>query len=71
MNDQLFGLMCYQEDLHGVIIGRLAEYCVANATVAVDFGCGVGRYLPHLASRCKQVGPWLLDTRAKGEQAND
>ena len=36
------------EDCGGVVQGAIAAFCPPGAT-AIDFGCGVGKYLPLLA----------------------
>jgi SAM-dependent methyltransferase len=41
-------------DRKGIIIGHLGRFASADAT-ATDLGCGVGRTLPMLADRFKQV----------------
>ena len=41
-------------DRHGVVLARLDEYADLRGT-ACDFGCGVGHYLPLLASRFLRV----------------
>jgi SAM-dependent methyltransferase len=42
------------EDMDGVLVSTLEEHLQAGDK-CIDFGCGVGLYLPELAQRCKRV----------------
>ena len=44
------------DDLNGVIKIAIAKYCSTGpSSLALDFGCGVGLYLPYLAERSESV----------------
>ena len=44
------------EDVNGIIKHCLDNYCARSpGSLAVDFGCGVGLYIPSLAARCENV----------------
>lgn len=46
----------FDEDVNKVIRRRVNDHCRgAAASFALDLGCGVGKYLPLLAQRCRSV----------------
>ena len=46
----------FDEDLKRIIHKRVCEHCQGPvSSFALDLGCGVGKYLPLLATRCSKV----------------
>lgn len=50
------------QDVRGIIRKRVRAF-VPRGSVACDFGCGVGKYLPLLAKRCDTVHAFDLSPR--------
>lgn len=59
-------------DLNGLITRTIKKYS-SKKTIACDFGCGIGHYLPLLSTTCKEVHAYDLSPQLieKARQKNE